>query len=91
MRSESVNVHQENEKGKVVLKSHEAEILKFEEIPKEQKKDNDNNNNKEQVFFKNQVSYGIEMKENIWIAVCGASYHMTNSLKGMKDLKNDFS
>ena len=39
----------------------------------------------------NQTLNRTEMKDNIWTVDNRASYHMTNSLEGMKDLKDDFS
>ena len=56
MRSESVNIHQENENSDVRLMLHEEEVLSIcEEILEYQNNESDNEIEQDQVFLMNQT------------------------------------
>ena len=90
MRSESANIHQENENSDVVLMSHEEEMPICKEILENQDNKNEDVIEQDKVFFLNQVTNESKVNDNIWITKSCASCHIINSLEGMTNLKNNY-
>ena len=75
MRSESVNIRQENENSDVVLMLYEDEVPIYEKIYEYQDNESEDEIEQDQVFFMNQTTKESKINNDIWIANCGASCH----------------
>ena len=89
MKSETTNNHQENENSDVILTSHEEKVSTSKEISEYWNDENEVKSKQDQILFMNQSTN--ESKINDKIVDSGTSYHMTNSLEGMTDLKDNYT
>ena len=91
MKNETMNIHQENENSDMILMSHEEKVPTCKEISEYWDDENEVKNKLDQALFMNQNMNESKIDDNIWIADSGASCHMTNSLEGMTDLRDNYT
>ena len=91
IKNETLNLHQEKEDKDVVLMSHEEEVQTCKVISEYSDNEKEIKDKEDKVLFVNQTQAEAKINDNLWIADSGASCHMTNSLDGMKDLKEDYA